>query len=455
MDSDGNRLFSGSLIVIALILLKGFFAASEAAITEISDSKVRSFEDKTGAKKTLFLLMSKPSRLITAFSVNRILSAVAIAYLSFYIYHYPLNSLIDNYINNSVVSELISAVIILLGAVLVMTVLCDGVPKKIACSKDSDAFALMCAPAVRYLELSLTPLAALSGLLTSLIARPFGVTSSDDKDVVTEEEILMMVDAGNETGVIEESQRDMINNIFEFEDLTVSDVMTHRTDIVSVPDTAKISDVVNASINSGFSRIPVYDGTVDHIVGIICIKDLLCLIGSGSADDAQARAFVRETVYVPETLSCGSMFRKFTEKKMQMAVVIDEYGGTAGIVTMEDVVESIVGNIQDEYDDEKEELVKVSDDTYTIDGTAEPEEIFEKLGVELPENKDYDTVSGFIIDLLGHIPEEGETPSVKYGNILFTVLITEDMCITKLKATILKENPIKEKEKDHNEEKEA
>lgn len=455
MDSDGNRLFSGSLIIIAIVFLKGFFAASEAAITEINDAKLKSYEDKTGAKKTLFLLMSKPSMLITTFSVNRILSAVAVAYLSFYIYHYPLNRLFDDYIKNAVASELVSAMIILLAAVLVMTVLCDGVPRKIVGRKDSDSFAVMCAPAVRYLELFLTPLAALSGLLTSLISRLFGAANSDNRDVVTEEEIRMMVDAGNETGVIEESQRDMINNIFEFEDLTVSDVMTHRTDIVSVSDTARISDVVNASISSGFSRIPVYQDTVDHIIGIICIKDLLCLIGSGSADDAYARAFVRDTVYVPETLSCGSMFRKFTEKKMQMAVVIDEYGGTAGIVTMEDVVESIVGNIQDEYDDEKEALVKVTEDTYTIDGTAEPEEVMERLGAELPENKDYDTVSGFIIDLLGRIPEEGETPSIKYGNVLFTVLITEDMCITKLKATILKETTVNEKEKDQNDEKEA
>ena len=137
---------------------------------------------------------------------------------------------------------------------------------------------------------------------------------------------------------------------------------------------------------------------------------------------------------------------------MQMAVVIDEYGGTAGLVTMEDIVESIVGNIQDEFDDEKEELVRISDDTYAIDGTAEPEGIFEELGIVLPEDKDFDTVSGFIVDLLGRIPEENENPSVKYGNVLFTVLITEDMRITRIKATILKENSKEEKEKDENEE---
>ena len=452
MDSDGSRLLYGSLIIIALIIFKGFFAASEAAITEISDSKVKSFEEKTGAKNTLFLLMAKPSKLITAFSVNRILSAVAIAYLSVYIYHYPLISFFNRFIENTVISEMISIIIILLSVVLIMTVLCDGAPKRIVCKKDSDAFAVMCAPAVKYLVIILTPIAALSGLLTSLAARAFGVTITDDRDVVTEEEILMMVDAGNETGVIEESQRDMINNIFEFEDLAVSDVMTHRTDIVSAESSAKISEIVNASINSGFSRIPVYKDSIDHIVGIICVKDLLCLIGSDSADDAVAESFVRDTVYVPETLSCGSLFKQFTEKKMQMAVVIDEYGGTAGLVTMEDIVESIVGNIQDEFDDEKEELVRISDDTYAIDGTAEPEGIFEELGIVLPEDKDFDTVSGFIVDLLGRIPEENENPSVKYGNVLFTVLITEDMRITRIKATILKENSKEEKEKDENEE---
>lgn len=264
----------------------------------------------------------------------------------------------------------------------------------------------------------------------------------------------MMVDAGNETGVIEQSQKEMINNVFEFNDLTASDVMTHRTDIVGVENTASVSEVVNAAISSGFSRIPVYENSMDHIIGIICVKDLLCMVGSDAASTAAAKDFVREVIYVPDTMLCGELFKQLSEKRMQMAVVADEYGGTAGLVTMEDVVESVFGSIQDEYDDETEDITQVSDDTYIINGTAEPGYILEQLGITLPEDNDFETMSGFIVNLLGRIPEENENPSVQYKNVLFTVLLTEDMCITKLKASILKDDEKKENsENDEHEEK--
>ena len=178
------------------------------------------------------------------------------------------------------------------------------------------------------------------------------------------------------------------------------------------------------------------------------------MIGSDASSSAKAESFVREVLFVPETIPCGELFKQLSEKHMQMAVAADEYGGTAGIVTMEDILESIVGNIQDEYDDETEEIIKISDDTYTIDGTAEPEHILENFGITLPEDNDFDTMSGFIVSLLGRIPGEDENPSVTYENVVFTVLIVEDMCITKLKATVINEND-KSKENDENEHEEA
>lgn len=452
MDSDGSQLLLGSLIILLFVLVKSFFTAAEFAVTEINDAKVKSFKEKNGAKKILFSLMQKPSKLITAFAVHRILSAVLIAYMSMFVYHSRLSAYLEKNTHNTTLSQVLSIVIIFAAVVLVMTVVCDGVPKRIVCRKDADTFAIFAAPIVKYLVILLLPLTSLCGMLTTLISRIFGVTPSDDRDVVTEEEILMMVDAGNETGVIEESQRDMINNVFEFDDMPVSDIMTHRTSIIGVEKTLPIQEVINASISSGFSRIPVYDDSIDHITGIVCVKDLLCLIGSDYSKNTEAKTFVRETIFVPETMPCGKLFKMLTAKKMQMAVVIDEYGGTAGLVTMEDVVESIVGNIQDEYDDEHEEIVKVSENTFTIDGTAEPEEILEQLGITLPEDNNFDTMSGFIVDLIGRIPEENENPSVEYGNVRFTVLVTEDMHVAKIKAEILKKDE-DEKEQNANEEK--
>ncbi len=452
MDSDG---FAGIIPILAVILYKGFFTVCETAVTEIDDRKVRNDRDKSKKDGTLARLLEKPSRLMTAFAVNRVMSAVVISYLALFFYSTPLAKLLSSAFGakppaDGGVDTIFTAaalVIIILVAVLLMTVFCEGIPKRIAV-RGGDRLAYFCAPFVKYLVIILTPMTAFSALLIRLISPLFGVGGISEKEIVTEEEILLMVDAGNETGVIEESQREMINNVFEFDDLILSDVMTHRTDIVAVSDTSGVSEVVNAAIDSGFSRIPVYDDTIDHISGIICVKDLLCLVGSDVAESADINSFVRDVIYLPESVPCGEAFKRLTAKKMQMAVVIDEYGGTAGIVTMEDIVETIVGNIQDEYDEETEEIIRISDDTFTIDGTADPEEILGQLGAELPREDVFDTMSGFIVELLGRIPEENENPTVSYRGILFTVLLTEEKCITKIKAQLLETNNNEDSEKE-------
>ena len=444
MDSDG---LTGIILILVLILYKAFCTVCETAVTEIDDRKVKNSADKIRGKATLLKLLEKPSKLVTAFAVNRVTTAIAISWLAMICFIDPLTGLIYELCGGRMVAEdyieavylIPAAIVILLASVLVITVFCEGIPKKIAV-KGGDKLAYFCSGFVKYLVIILTPMTALSSLLIRVFSPVFGVGGIPERDVVTEEEILLMVDAGNETGVIEESQREMINNVFEFDDLILSDVMTHRTDVIAVEDTAGVSEVVNASIGSGFSRIPVYEDTIDHIIGIICVKDLLCLVGSEAAESADIKSFVRDIIYLPESVPCGEAFKRLTAEKMQMAVVIDEYGGTAGLVTMEDIVETIVGNIQDEYDDEAEEIIQISDDTYTIDGTADPEEIMGELGAELPEEDKFDTMSGFIVELLGRIPEEDENPTVEYGDIRFTVLLTEDKCITKIKAQKLEAN---------------
>lgn len=433
MDSDG---FTGIIFILVLILYKAFCTVCETAVTEIDDRKVKNSSDKIKGRKTLLELLERPSRLVTAFAVNRVMTAIGISWLALICFDDALTTAIYDLGGGRISSaDYIIAVylIILLASVVVITVFCEGIPKKIAV-KGGDKLAYFCSGFVKYLVIILTPMTALSSLLIKVFSPVFGVGGIAERDVVTEEEILLMVDAGNETGVIEETQREMINNVFEFDDLILSDVMTHRTDVVAVEDTAGVSEVVNASIGSGFSRIPVYEDTIDHIIGIICVKDLLCLVGSEAADSADIKHFVRDIIYLPESVPCGEAFKRLTAEKLQMAVVIDEYGGTAGLVTMEDIVETIVGNIQDEYDDEAEEIIQISEGVYTIDGTADPEEIMGKLGAELPEEDKFDTMSGFIVELLGRIPEEDENPSVEYGDILFTVLLTEDKCISKIKA---------------------
>lgn len=449
MDPDGSSMLLGAIIFAAALFVRGCFTVCETALTEITDVKVRGFKDSEDKmERRLYALLKKPLRLITTFSALRILTAVLLAYIAFIYFYPPLNGSLEKY--TAQYSSIIAAVIIIILLSVSMTVVTDGVPRRVtALGKDnfSEKTALRCASLAGVTTAVLTPVTALSVKLITVISSLFGIDSDAEKELVTEENILMMVDAGNESGVIEETQKEMINNVFEFGDLPVSDVMTHRTEMTAASADIKISDLVYLAINSGFSRIPVYRESIDHIIGIVCVKDLLCLVGRDNADTMSVNDFIRDVMFFPESGMCSDLFKQMTSGKTQIAVIVDEYGGTAGIVSVEDLVESIVGNIRDEFDNETEDIIKISDTEYTVSGTADPEEIMEALGCPIPEDSGFDTMSGLFIHLLGGFPEDGTTPSVTYKNICFTALIVEDMMIERLKAEITDKKPSEEKDK--------
>lgn len=287
-------------------------------------------------------------------------------------------------------------------------------------------------------------LVALNKGITKLLKSALG----SDYMAVTEDEVLDMVNALAQTpdddggeNVIEESSAQMINNIFEFKDLTAGDVMTHRTNIVGVDMAVSLDDIIYLALDMGFSRIPVYQDSIDKIVGIIIVKDLLCLVGKDKEALAQfdVHDFIRGVNFVPESCPCSDVFKSLTSLKSGMAVVADEYGGTAGIVTLEDIIEAVMGNIQDEYDDEKSDIVLIGDGVYEVSGEADPDEVFGLFGVELPEEHEYETIAGFVTDKLGFCPEGDEVtpPSVEYKGVKLVVMQVEDRCIQKIRASRL------------------
>lgn len=252
------------------------------------------------------------------------------------------------------------------------------------------------------------------------------------KESSTEEEIKQLVD--EDEGELAVSQREMINNIFEFDDLNAGDIMTHRTDIVAVEDTDSLYDVANAAIEEGCSRIPVYHEDLDNVLGIIYVKDLLKFVGTKISDSEKLTDYIREPLFVPETIPLGKLFARMTETRIQLAIVVDEYGGTAGLVTLEDIIEELVGEIEDEYDEEEQSIRKLDDKTYIIEGICDIEDAGEALGLEFPEG-DYDTLAGFVISLLGFVPSgDTEKDTVEFGGIKFTVLKVEDRRIEEIKA---------------------
>jgi putative hemolysin len=281
-----------------------------------------------------------------------------------------------------------------------------------------------------------SPFVKVLSVSTNAVVRLLGFDPNASEEVVTEEEIRMLVDVGQEKGVIEDVQKEMINNIFEFDDLNAGDIMTHRTDVAAVDvEDDDIESFLNLAIEKGFSRIPVYEGELDNIIGIIYVKDLLKYVGKSLPAKANLKKMAREAYFIPETKSCGELFTEMSAKKIQMAIVVDEYGGTAGILTLEDLVEAIMGNIQDEYDHEDEEISKIDDNTFTVDGTIDIEEIEELLGKNLPEG-DYETLAGFIIDQLQFLPKDGEMNEVEFENVKFTVLKVDERRIEKIKVEI-------------------
>lgn len=249
---------------------------------------------------------------------------------------------------------------------------------------------------------------------------------------VTEEEILSLIDEGEESGSIEEHERDRIENILDFTDREVSDIMTHRIDITALEDTAPLDETVKLAIDTGYSRIPVYHEDIDNIIGVLYVKDLLRFVCSESNDKFCLRDIVRTVPFVPKSKNCEKLFALMTEQKVQMAVIVDEYGGTEGLITLEDLVEAILGNIQDEFDDEDESIKKLGVNAFSVDGLTLIEDVEELIGESLNAPEDCDTLAAFILDNLGRIPQQGERPVVNIEHITLTVSEIEDRRISKV-----------------------
>ena len=444
-DAGPASIILKLFLLFILILINAFFAMSEIAIISLNDAKMEKMaEDGDKKAKQVLKLTKNSSNFLSTIQIGVTLAGFltsAVAAQNFAV------MLTDALAKTSVVKvipvgaiSVISTILITLIMSYFSLVLGELAPKKFAMQK-SEKISFAVTPILLGFSKLTKPFVKLLSASTNLIVRMFGLDPNADEETVTEEEIRMMVDVGQEKGVIEDSQKEMINNVFEFDDIDVADIMTHRTDMECVDVEDSLQDVVKTSMEHGYSRIPVYEEDPDNVVGIIYIKDLLKYVGSNLPKTKTPKDIMREVYCVPETKRCGELFSEMTAKNIQRAIVVDEYGGTAGLVTLEDIVEAIVGNIQDEYDNEDEEISKINDTTFTIDGITDIEEVEEKLGIKLPEG-DYDTLGGFIISLLGFLPVDGDMNTVQYKNIRFTVLNVEERRIGKVKVEFLPEEQL-------------
>lgn len=420
------------VILVVLILLNAYFAASEIAFISLNDTKIEK-QVKEGNKKAKQIqkMLKNPSEFLATIQIGITLAGFlssAFASDAFADILAPALYKIFPMISIQVFKG-ISIVLITIILSFFTLVFGELVPKRLA-MKYYEKIAFSSIGVIRFLSIITLPFVKVLSAVTNFISKLFGI-SENEEEVVTEEEIKMMIDEGEEKGTIQQEEKEMIHNIFEFNDITVSEVMTHRTDVYAIEIDSDINDIIKELDDYKYSRIPVYEETIDNIKGILFVKDLLKYLHGKKT--IKIKNIMREAYFVSENKPINELFKNLQKNKMQMAIVVDEYGGTAGIVTMEDLLEEIVGNIFDEYDDFENDYTKIDDNTFLINGSVSINDLKKILKIDLPEG-DYETLSGYLIDLLGRLPKDNETPIIETKQVNYKIEKSEDKRIVLVKA---------------------
>ncbi|MEA4889503.1 MAG: hemolysin family protein [Clostridiaceae bacterium] len=430
------------IILVILISINAFFSATEIAVITLNDNKVRKrAEEGDHIAEKLVRLIDKPGSFLATIQVGVTLAGFLSSAFAADIFADRLYQLIGL---NVPAARTVSVVVVTIVLSYFSLVLGELVPKRVA-QHNPEKFADSVAGIITVLGIILKPFVFFLTVSTNFVLHILGIDPNKNDRSVTEEEIRMMVDVGRESGNIHEEEKEMIDNIFEFNDKEASEIMTHRTNIVSLEVEASYAEVLDVAVHEKYTRIPVYEDSIDNIIGILHIKDLLYHAAEGLKQPFSLRNMIRPPYIVPESKNIDALFREMQRDRAQMAVVIDEYGGTAGIITIEDLLEEIVGNMQDEYDEEEQEIVKKDEQTYIISGMASLDEVGETIDVEFPD-EDFDTLAGLVISILGRIPDEHEYPEVKFRNLLLKVLDMDEKRVSRIQVTILPEQPPEEEE---------
>ena len=409
-DPIGSHL----LLQFVLILINAFFAATEIAVISINENKVRKQAEEGDKKAAQMLrLAESPSDFLSTIQVCITLGGfLASAFAASNLASRLTRSLING--GFTLLSEqtlgTVSMIVITIILSYFTLVLGELTPKRIA-MQNPEKVARMSTGIIIVVQKIFKPIVWLLSVSTNGLLRLMRINPHADKNTVTEEEIRMMVDIGGEKGAIQEDEREMIENIFEFNNITAEYVMVHRMDVVAIHVEDTFDDILQTIRESGLSRFPVYDEDIDDIIGILNTRDFL--MNTHEQQPKIMRELLRPAYLIPETVQADVLFRDMQQQKVHMAIVVDEYGGMSGIVTMEDLIEEIVGNIYDEFDPtEENEIVQVSENLWRCDGSVDLDTLAETLDVELPLDEEYDTLGGMVFSCFNTIPEDGSTPEV-------------------------------------------
>ena len=419
-------------IIIVLILLNAFFAATEIAFISINDAKIEK-QAKEGNKKAKQIkkMLKEPSKFLATIQIGITLAGFLSSAFAAESFSDELAPILQNLIPLGLSTwKSISIIIITMILSYFSLVFGELVPKRLA-MKNSEKIAFATIGIIKVISIITAPFIKLLTSSTNGISKIFGVTETDE-ETVTEEEIRMMVDVGEENGSIEEEEKDMINKVFEFNDKVASEIMIPRTEVFALEMNMSIAEIIEElSENLRYSKIPVYDEKIDNIKGVIYIKDILVSIKN---KNTKIKSLVKEAYFVSETKPINELFSELKKDKKQIAIVIDEYGGTSGIVTIEDILEELVGEIYDEYDEVEKNIKKIDKNTFLITGNIALYELEDALNVTI-EQGDYDTLSGYLVDKLGRIPtDKDKGVMIETDKINYKIEMVKNKQIIKVKA---------------------
>ena len=436
---DGSSPLRGLIVLVICILLNGIFYGFSSAIHNLSESEMEK-KASEGDKKAryIFHILKNPVMLVNSIPVVVILTGIVFGMIG-----------VESFVKVLLpyMKDMTAAIIIVCSSLILLVALGVLSFRKI-CRYYAESSAYLFVKPVRFLTGVLSPLIWMTAKLSNLLVRLFGIDPHKIGEDVTEEDLISVVDEAHEQGVIEESEAEMIQNIIDFGDKEAKDIMTHRKNIIALDADTILEDAIDIMVGESNSRYPVYEENIDNIIGIIHLKDVLKVLTEDALARQKAirdiRGLVREVSYIPETRNISDIFEAMQAKKIHMVIVVDEYGQTAGLVAMEDILEEIVGEIQDEYDEEEVNIQAQYDNSLLIDGMTPLEDVGEELGLDF-EEEEFETLNGFLTDRLGHIPKK-EDREVEAKGYRFQILSIKNNTIQQVRAEKIQESEEGEKQ---------
>lgn len=428
-DPDGNSILFQLLFLAFLTLVNAFFAGAEMAVVSVNKNRIKVLADE-GSKRAALLqtLFEDSTKFLSTIQV-----AITLAgFFSSASAATGISQVLGGWIAQFGIpySNTIAVVVVTIILSYFTLVFGELVPKRIALQK-AEAFSLFVVQPIYIISKILSPFIKLLSLSTNGFLHLIGMKTENLEEAVSEEEIKKMLETGSENGVFNEIEKEMINSIFSFDDKTAKDVMVPRREVFAIDIEEPLEKILDEILETRHSRIPVYEEQIDNIIGILQVKDVMIEARKKSFEEVDIRALLKEAFFVPDGKSTDELFREMQKTKNRMAVLIDEYGGVSGILTVEDLVEEVMGEITDEHEEEVVELQKIGEKEYLLDGSILIEELNEKLNLKL-ETENYDTLSGYLIEELGYIPKDSGQCELDADGVHFKILEVKEKRIRKV-----------------------